>query len=78
MRLGAAAVREKEVLADYILMRLRAGVDPRALVIGHAAVLGGLVAKASVNEAHVNITLEVLGQVMRESAQIEAPAVGHG
>jgi hypothetical protein len=76
MRLHELAGDESERLRAFLLSRVQAGVDPRALVIGCAAQLGRMAATCT-QAGHLEDTLETLINTMRYNALLNGPEVGN-
>jgi hypothetical protein len=76
--MSKAALEEKELLRQFIMTRLQAGVDLRSIVVGQAAAIGAVTATSSPNVFQMEVSLGALVQVMRHNAQLEMPAAGNG
>ena len=75
MSLNEIAGEESELLRAFLLERLRAGVDLRALIIGHAAQLGQMAGTCS-QTGYLESTLEVMINTMRYNALLVGPEQG--
>jgi hypothetical protein len=76
MSLNEIAAEESELLREFLLGRVRAGVDLRGLIIGHAAQLGRMAGTCS-QSGYLESTLDMLINTMRYNALLAGPEQGN-
>lgn len=72
-----AAAQEGELLRQFFLSRVQAGVDLRALMLGACGQLG-LMASTCTQTGYLEPMLELMDRTMRFNALLAGPEHGHG
>ncbi len=77
MSVNEISGEESELLREFLLGRVRSGVNLRALIIGHAAQLGRMAGTCS-QSGYLESTLDILINTLRYNALLAGPEQGHG